>query len=773
MKKALITLMCLAAMFAADTALKAQETSIILEPGWTWISYPNAEVMDVNSALGDFVPVNGDRIRSQFGYTAYQNGRWRGSLTHFIPGWGYQYFSARSEDVEFVFAQASSVSVVTVTPTDVTGLSAVAGGTVTLGEGNHLFARGVCWGTEPNPNIDDNHLSGEAVAGSQTAVLDGLTPNTTYHVRAYAVTDHGLAYGNEVAFTTLSGIPEVSTATVTGITALGATCGGTVTDDGGLDITALGVCWSTSHDPTIEGSHSTDGTGLGEFVSTLTDLTPGTTYYVRAYAATSQATAYGEEVSFTTLGGIPTVTTTEVTGILGDGATCGGTVTDDGGLDVIARGVCWGTEPDPTIEGSHSTDGTGLGEFVSTLTGLTPSITYYVRAYASTEYATAYGEEVSFTTMNGILAVTTAELADITTNTATCGGTVTADGGLNIIARGVCWSISPTPTVIDQHSTDGTGTGSFVSTLTGLAPNTTYYVRAYATDSYVTVYGNQRSFTTAPLPCYIVTVSSSPTVGGTITGFGIYMQGQSCTVQATANAGYTFANWTENGSVVSTDVTYTFTVNANRTLVAHFTHNGGGNHAYVDLGLPSGLLWATCNVGAENPEDYGDYFAWGETQPKDTYDWSTYQHCYGSSDRLTKYCNNSYYGNNGFTDNLTTLLPEDDAATANWGSDWRMPTKWEWQELYNNTTVTWTTQNGVNGRLFTASNGNSLFLPAAGYRYDSSLLDAGSWGSYWSSSLYGYPYNAYDIYFNSVGYYMNGEDRRFGLSVRPVRSSQN
>ena len=180
------------------------------------------------------------------------------------------------------------------------------------------------------------------------------------------------------------------------------------------------------------------------------------------------------------------------------------------------------------------------------------------------------------------------------------------------------------------------------------------------------------------------------------------------------------------------------------------------NHTYVDLGLPSGLLWATCNVGADNPEDYGDYFAWGETQPKSIYNWSTYQYCNGNYNTLTKYCNNSSYGYNGFTDNLTTLLPEDDAATANWGSDWRMPTKEEWQELYNNTTCTWTTQNGVNGCLFTASNGDTLFLPAAGYRDISSLDYAGSDGLYWSSSPLhaGSPCLAWYFLFNSGDYYM-------------------
>ncbi len=206
-----------------------------------------------------------------------------------------------------------------------------------------------------------------------------------------------------------------------------------------------------------------------------------------------------------------------------------------------------------------------------------------------------------------------------------------------------------------------------------------------------------------------------------------------------------------------------------RTLV--FQTEASDTHAYVDLGLPSGLLWATCNVGAENPEDYGDYFAWGETQPKDTYNWSTYQYCNGSLSTMTKYCNNSNYGYNGFTDNLTTLLPEDDAATANWGSDWRMPTKEEWQELYQNTTHTWTTQNGVEGRLFTASNGNSLFLPGAGYRNDSSLEGAGSYGYYWSSSLYtSRPYYAWCFYFSSDSYSVSRNNRRSGQSIRAVCS---
>jgi len=200
---------------------------------------------------------------------------------------------------------------------------------------------------------------------------------------------------------------------------------------------------------------------------------------------------------------------------------------------------------------------------------------------------------------------------------------------------------------------------------------------------------------------------------------------------------------------------------------------GGDTHSYVDLGLPSGLLWATCNVGANAPEDNGDYFAWGETQPKDVYNWSTYQYCNGSKNTLTKYCNKSSYGYNGYTDNLTVLLPEDDAATANWGNGWRMPTKEEWQELLDNTTSTWTTQNSVNGKLFTAPNGNSLFLPAVGYRWDDKLGYFGSNGCYGSSSLYtDDPIYAWGFFFNAASYFMNYHfNRDNGMSVRAVRSA--
>ena len=186
-------------------------------------------------------------------------------------------------------------------------------------------------------------------------------------------------------------------------------------------------------------------------------------------------------------------------------------------------------------------------------------------------------------------------------------------------------------------------------------------------------------------------------------------------------------------------------------------------HEFVDLGLPSGTLWATRNVGASSPEDYGNYYAWGETTTKSTFNLITYKY-YNESESFTKYMEN---------DGLTTLQSSDDAATFNWGSGWCMPTKAQWEELMNNTSMTWTAQNGVNGWKFNASNDASLFLPAAGKRWNDVLYSADSEGLYWSSSLFAdYLVSAWNFFFVSSDCVMGGCHREGGLPVRPVRSSR-
>ncbi|MCQ2218706.1 MAG: hypothetical protein MJZ33_09555 [Paludibacteraceae bacterium] len=213
-------------------------------------------------------------------------------------------------------------------------------------------------------------------------------------------------------------------------------------------------------------------------------------------------------------------------------------------------------------------------------------------------------------------------------------------------------------------------------------------------------------------------------------------------------------------------------INSSNPENSHSVTGKVGKYPYVDLGLPSGLKWATYNVGATKPEEYGDYFAWGETtpQPESGYSWTTYKWCNGNFDYMTKYCSQSRYGT---VDSLTTLLPEDDAATSNWGSAWRMPTwteldemiegcNWEWTKDYNGT--------GVAGRIGTSkTNGNTIFLPAAGYRRDGSLYYVGGYGNCWSSSLdTDYIYGAYELYFDSNLIDWGSYYRQNGQSVRAV-----
>lgn len=193
-------------------------------------------------------------------------------------------------------------------------------------------------------------------------------------------------------------------------------------------------------------------------------------------------------------------------------------------------------------------------------------------------------------------------------------------------------------------------------------------------------------------------------------------------------------------------------------------------HEYVDLGLPSGTLWATCNIGADTVEEFGDYFAWGETEPKELYDWKSYQYGRFIHERyeLNKYCTDSAYGLNGFVDNLTVMEPDDDVARTCWGEGWRMPTIEEWEELFLNTTGVWTTLNDVKGWRCTASNGNSLFLPAGGYWWDDAFN--ADLGLYWSQTINKeFPYRAWGFHFNCDSSHLCGSsDRNRGQTVRAV-----
>jgi len=226
--------------------------------------------------------------------------------------------------------------------------------------------------------------------------------------------------------------------------------------------------------------------GVG-WLNTIGDFTPGEGYYVKVV----------ENCTLTLGIKTPTVFTNSVTYITQATATCGGNITSNGGAAVSARGVCWSTSSNPTLANNYTADGSGIGTFVSSMTGLTPNTTYYVRAYATNSKGTSYGNENSFTTSSYLPSVITDNATNITTTTATSGGNVTSNGGSSVTARGVCWSTSQNPTLANNYTTDGTGTGTFVSNISGLTPNTQYYIRAYATNTDGTEYGNEVSFTSS------------------------------------------------------------------------------------------------------------------------------------------------------------------------------------------------------------------------------------------------------------------------------------
>ena len=282
--------------------------------------------------------------------------------------------------------------------------------------------------------------------------------------------------------------------------------------------------------------------------------------------------------------------------------------------------------------------------------------------------------------------VTTYTPQDVTATTVICGGDAIVTQGLSLTEIGICWSKEQNPTADQLHLSTTVWNEPFVCKITNLEPDTKYYVRSYALRGLVYYYGEEKSFTT--------------------------LEG----------------------------------------------------YDYVNLGLPSGTLWATCNIGAADSDDRGDVFAWAETQPREYPNfsgWSNYKYCEGDYNKLTKYCTCYEFGYNGFTDNLTVLEAMDDAAAINWGDDWYIPTKTQWEELIQNTTNEWTTLNGVNGRLFTASNGNTLFLPGMGHSIDTVKGRESYPGFYWTSSLFTdnngeTSWKAWKILFNSDRIRMTG-----------------
>lgn len=386
----------------------------------------------------------------------------------------------------------------TISATSITSSSARSGGNISTDGGSSISNRGICYSTLPNPTTSNSIIQSGTGTGSFTVNLTNLLANTTYYIRSYAVNSTGTAYGNEVSFKTNAGLPTITTTSITSITINSAKTGGDITADGGAIVTARGVCYSTSSNPTTSNSFVQSGSGTGSFSINLINLTTNTTYYVRAFAINSSGTAYGNEVSFKTTGNLPILTTTVATTITGNSAKSGGNITTDGGSSVTGRGICYNTSPNPTTSNYIVQSGSGTGSFNVNLTNLATNTTYYVRAYAINGAGTAYGNEVSFKTLGSLPILTTGNVSSVTGNTAISGGNISVDGGSSIITRGICFSTTPNPTTSNSIVESGSGTGSFYVNLINLVANTTYYIRAFATNASGTAYGNEVNFKTNP-----------------------------------------------------------------------------------------------------------------------------------------------------------------------------------------------------------------------------------------------------------------------------------
>ncbi len=411
--------------------------------------------------------------------------------------------TAYGNEVSFTTVQSEPPTLITTVVTSINQTSALTGGNITRDNGAQVTIRGVCWDTIAQPTVELSQKTGDGSGtGTFTSNLTNLKPDTKYYVRAFASSTAGTGYGNEINFTTSEiTIPDVSTDQASLITQVSAVSGGNVTNDRGSAITLRGICWSISTAPTIGLSTKTvEGAGKGVFVGNLTDLLPGTTYYVRAYATNIAGTGYGNEVTFlTSPAAKANVTTADATSISFNSAISGGDITNDFGGPVTAKGICWSTNPGPTVDLlTKTSDGTGSGIFSSNLIGLDQNTQYYVRAYVTNIAGTNYGNEVTFTTSPfSSPSLTTSLISAIGLNSATSGGEVTNENGSMVISRGVCWSTSSAPTIgLATKTDDGTGPGIFTSVISGLQPGTTYYVRAYATNGIGTSYGNEIVFNT-------------------------------------------------------------------------------------------------------------------------------------------------------------------------------------------------------------------------------------------------------------------------------------
>ena len=766
-----------------------------------------------------------------------------GTITVSLEGFkdGTQYYMRPyiKENEYIAYAEASPFFiqpipvVVTYAAEDITSESAVLSAVVERGE--NITERGFVWlNGQGTPTIDSYKLKVDGTLGKFTATLSDLDANARYAYRAYVVNDQGVFYGDILTFTTIAGAASLSATKVSDITTTSATFACTVTSHGGEIVSEVGFYYSTDENIDVEtASKVSEAYSADNFTLSADNLEVGTDYYVKAYAKNSVGEAYSAVIPFKTTSTAPSVSTIGYTKLSATSAELSGQVLDDNGENITERGFVWvmGTSTPTTSSSKQSVEGT-VGDYTATITDLEPNQIYSFRAYAINSKGTAYGDVMQLQIAVTLPTVTTNEVTGITNTTATSGGVIVSDGGGEILAKGVVWSMRQNPTLESSNMTnEGEGTDAFTSRLTDLRQGLTYYVRAYATNVMGTVYGKEKQFTTTgeiqgtPLEASNSFIISN---SGTYT-FQTVKGNSSESVGLVSSAEVLWESFgTDEQPEVGSLVPFALYKNGKITFGTPDQHREG--NAVIAAKDASGtILWSWHIWLTDEPEGQVYYNKAGtmmdrnlgatSATPGDVgalgllYQWGRKDPFLGSSSissntvamsTLTwpsKVSSNSTNGTIEYaTEHPTTFITYNSNNYYNYdwyytGSESTDNTRWQSEKtIYDPCPVGWRVpdggENGVwnvagfsdatcdsaNGGLsFSISSPLTTWYPASGNRSsnDGALWSVGSVGAYWSVTPY--PYDSYAIImsFYDIGYVypMSSSSRANGYSVRCLQDS--